>query len=127
MFVPYTPPTFSIAFSRNHSRSGFLIVVGIKRVKGHSMKQTVGDFIISRIHAGDVRRMFGSPGDGINGVFGGLNRASDNFEFVQARHEEMADFMAWAYAKFSGELGGAYSNIRARCHASRHWYLRCAS
>lgn len=106
MFVPYTPPTFSIAFSRNHSRSGFLIVVGIKRLKGHSMKQTVGDFIISRLHAEDVRRMFGYPGDGINGVFGALNRASDNIEFVQARHEEMAAFMASAYAKFSGELGG---------------------
>jgi pyruvate dehydrogenase (quinone) len=49
--------------------------------------------------------MFGYPGDGINGVFGALNRASDKIEFIQARHEEMAAFMASAYAKFSGELG----------------------
>jgi glyoxylate carboligase len=41
----------------------------------------------------------------ISGVFGALNRAPDKITFVQARHEEMAAFMASAYAKFSGELG----------------------
>ncbi|MGR9221258.1 thiamine pyrophosphate-requiring protein (plasmid) [Rhizobium leguminosarum] len=69
------------------------------------MKKTVGDFVVSRLHAWGVRRMFGYPGDGINGVFGALNRAGDKVEFIQARHEEMAAFMASAYAKFSGELG----------------------
>jgi pyruvate dehydrogenase (quinone) len=69
------------------------------------MTQTVGDFIVSRLHAWGVRRMFGYPGDGINGVFGALNRANDKIEFIQARHEEMAAFMASAYSKFSGELG----------------------
>lgn len=69
------------------------------------MAQTVGDFIVSRLHSWGVRRMFGYPGDGINGVFGALNRASDKIEFIQARHEEMAAFMASAYAKFSAELG----------------------
>jgi pyruvate dehydrogenase (quinone) len=69
------------------------------------MTQTVGDFVVSRFYAWGVRRMFGYPGDGINGVFGALNRADDKIEFIQARHEEMAAFMASAYAKFSGELG----------------------
>jgi pyruvate dehydrogenase (quinone) len=69
------------------------------------MAQTVGDFIVSRLHSWGVRRMFGYPGDGINGVFGALNRAEGKIEFIQARHEEMAAFMASAYAKFSGELG----------------------
>jgi len=69
------------------------------------MTQTVGDFVVSRLYAWGVRRMFGYPGDGINGVFGALNRAGDKIEFIQARHEEMAAFMASAYAKFSGELG----------------------
>ncbi len=69
------------------------------------MSRTVGDFIVARLHAWGVRRMFGYPGDGINGVFGALNRADEKIEFVQARHEEMAAFMASAYAKFSGELG----------------------
>jgi pyruvate dehydrogenase (quinone) len=69
------------------------------------MSTTVGDFLIDRLHAWGVRRMFGYPGDGINGVFGAMNRAHGKIEFIQARHEEMAAFMASAYAKFSGELG----------------------
>ena len=69
------------------------------------MAQTVGDFLVERLHAWGVRTIFGYPGDGINGVFGALNRAKGKIKFVQARHEEMAAFMASAYAKFTGELG----------------------
>jgi pyruvate dehydrogenase (quinone) len=69
------------------------------------MTKTVADFIVERLHAWGVRRIFGYPGDGINGVFGALNRADGKIEFVQARHEEMAAFMATAHAKFTGELG----------------------
>ena len=72
------------------------------------MSQTVSDFIVQRLHQWGVRHIFGYPGDGINGVFGAMNRAQGKegeIGFVQARHEEMAAFMASAYAKFSGELG----------------------
>src|ERR1700743_3331591 len=69
------------------------------------MAKTVGDFVVERLHAWGVRKLFGYPGDGINGVFGALNRADGKIEFIQARHEEMAAFMASAYAKFTGELG----------------------
>src|SRR3954463_2054945 len=69
------------------------------------MSKTVGDFVIQRLHAWGVRHIFGYPGDGINGVFGALNRAEGKIQFIQARHEEMAAFMASAYAKFSGNLG----------------------
>jgi pyruvate dehydrogenase (quinone) len=69
------------------------------------MSETVGDFLVERLHAWGVRLMFGYPGDGINGVFGALNRAQGKIRFIQARHEEMAAFMASAYAKFTGELG----------------------
>ncbi|MGY6124747.1 thiamine pyrophosphate-requiring protein [Paraburkholderia strydomiana] len=82
------------------------------------MSITVGDFIIERLQAWGVRRIFGYPGDGINGVFGALNRAQteakkhrkttgqpEPIEFIQVRHEEMAAFMASAHAKFTGELG----------------------
>ncbi|WP_035995944.1 thiamine pyrophosphate-requiring protein [Paraburkholderia caribensis] len=69
------------------------------------MSTTVGDFIVGRLHEWGVKRMYGYPGDGINGVFGALNRADGKIEFVQARHEEMAAFMASAHAKFTGELG----------------------
>ncbi len=69
------------------------------------MAKTVGDFFVERLHEWGVRRIFGYPGDGINGVFGALQRAKGKIEFVQVRHEEMAAFMASAYAKFTGELG----------------------
>ncbi|BAO92905.1 thiamine pyrophosphate-requiring protein [Caballeronia cordobensis] len=69
------------------------------------MSATVGDFLIDRLHAWGVRRIYGYPGDGINGVFGALNRAKGKIEFIQVRHEEMAAFMASAHAKFTGGLG----------------------
>ncbi|MFX1737933.1 thiamine pyrophosphate-requiring protein [Paraburkholderia sp. A1RI_3L] len=69
------------------------------------MAATVGDFIVDRLYHWGVRRIYGYPGDGINGVFGALNRAGGKIEFIQARHEEMAAFMACAHAKFTGELG----------------------
>src|SRR5487761_2678176 len=69
------------------------------------MAQTVSDYFIERLHSWGVRVMFGYPGDGINGIFGALQRAKGKIEFIQARHEEMAAFMASGYAKFSGELG----------------------
>ncbi len=69
------------------------------------MSRTVGDFIVSRLHEWGVRHVFGYPGDGINGVIEALNRAGDRPQFIQVRHEEMAAFMASAYAKFTGDLG----------------------
>ena len=69
------------------------------------MAQTVGDFFWQRLHQWGVRTVFGYPGDGINGLIGALARTNGQFEFVQVRHEEMAAFMASAYAKFTGEVG----------------------
>jgi len=69
------------------------------------MAKTVSDYFVERLHAWGVRVMFGYPGDGINGVFGALNRSGSKIRFIQARHEEMAAFIASAYAKFTGELG----------------------
>src|SRR5206468_13069933 len=58
-----------------------------------------------RLRAWGVDTVFGYPGDGINGLLGALNRAGDKPVLVQVRHEEMAAFMASAYAKFTGRLG----------------------
>lgn len=69
------------------------------------MQATVCDFLVARLYEWGVRRIFGYPGDGINGMFGALQRAGGKIEFVQVRHEEMAAFMASAHAKFTGELG----------------------
>ncbi|HET7636374.1 MAG TPA: thiamine pyrophosphate-binding protein, partial [Candidatus Limnocylindria bacterium] len=66
---------------------------------------TVSDFMIDRLNAWGVRRIYGYPGDGINGIMGALDRAADRMDFVQVRHEEMAAFMACAHAKYTGQVG----------------------
>ncbi len=66
---------------------------------------TTSDFIVERLITWGVHRIYGYPGDGINGVMGALNRHQANIRFIQTRHEEMAAFMACAHAKFTGEVG----------------------
>ncbi|OON63136.1 thiamine pyrophosphate-requiring protein [Massilia sp. KIM] len=65
---------------------------------------SVGDFMLERLAQWGVRRIYGYPGDGINGILGAFAR-QDAIEFVQTRHEEMAAFMACGHAKFTGEAG----------------------
>ena len=69
------------------------------------MADTVSDALVARLAAWGVRRIYGYPGDGINGVLGALDRAADKIEFIEPRHEEAAAFMACGHAKFSGEVG----------------------
>ncbi len=69
------------------------------------MAGTVSDFIIERLQEWGVHRIYGYPGDGINGLMAALRQAGDMPRFIQARHEELAAFMACAHAKFSGEVG----------------------
>lgn len=66
--------------------------------------QTVSDFVLDRLGQWGVQRVFGYPGDGINGLIGAFGR-NDTLEFVQTRHEEGAAFMACAHAKFTGQVG----------------------
>jgi pyruvate dehydrogenase (quinone) len=68
------------------------------------MSKTVSDFLLDRLAQWGVKRIYGYPGDGINGIMGALGR-NEEMEFIQARHEELAAFMACAHAKFSGEIG----------------------
>src|SRR5437764_2289740 len=68
------------------------------------MAQTVGDFLLQRLQQWGVKRIYGYPGDGINGIMGALGR-NEEMDVIQARHEELAAFMACAHAKFSGEIG----------------------
>jgi pyruvate dehydrogenase (quinone) len=69
------------------------------------MAQTVAEFAIDRLHEWGVKRIFGYPGDGINGFMSALRHREDKIQFVQTRHEEMAAFMACAHAKFTDEVG----------------------
>jgi pyruvate dehydrogenase (quinone) len=69
------------------------------------MSETVGEFVLRRLHENGIRRVYGYPGDGINGILGGFHEWGDRVEFTQVRHEEIASFAASAHAKFTGEVG----------------------
>lgn len=66
---------------------------------------TVGDYVIERLRAWGVHRIYGYPGDGINGLMGAISRTEGKVRFIQSRHEELSAFMACAHAKFTGEVG----------------------
>ena len=65
----------------------------------------VADFVLERLREWGVHRVYGYPGDGINGMLGAFDQAAGDPEFIQVRHEEMGAFMACAHAKFTGEVG----------------------
>src|SRR3954453_6856466 len=65
----------------------------------------VGQFILERLCEWGVKRIYGYPGDGINGILGAFHEVGDKVEFTQVRHEELASFAACAHAKFTGEVG----------------------
>jgi pyruvate dehydrogenase (quinone) len=68
------------------------------------MKPNVSQFTLERLREWGVDRIYGYPGDGINGLLGAFHKV-DRPEFIQVRHEEIASFAATAHAKFTGEVG----------------------
>jgi pyruvate dehydrogenase (quinone) len=68
-------------------------------------ERTVADVIVERLTTWGVDRVFGYSGDGINGFMGALRRTEGQVEFVQARHEESAAFMAVGHSKYTGGVG----------------------
>lgn len=62
------------------------------------------DVVLLRLRQWGVRRVYGYPGDGINGLLGAFRRLKEP-RWTQVAHEEMAAFMATAHAKFTGEVG----------------------
>jgi pyruvate dehydrogenase (quinone) len=93
------------------------------------MAMNVSDYLVERLASWGVRRIYGYPGDGINGSLGALGRAQDRVELVQVRHEEMAAFMACGHAKLTGEVGvclttsgpGAIHLLRAALRRRDRW------
>ncbi len=66
---------------------------------------TVSDAFVARLIEWGVRRIYGFPGDGVNGVLGALRRKKERIEFIQVAHEELAGMAATAQGKFGGDLG----------------------
>jgi pyruvate dehydrogenase (quinone) len=66
---------------------------------------TTAQFVLNRLTEWGIPRVYGYPGDGINGLLGAFHEVGDRLEFVQTRHEEIAAFAACAHAKLTGEVG----------------------
>ena len=88
------------------------------------MKENVSDFLVRRLSEWGIKRIFGFPGDGINGIMEALRVRQDKVSFVQVRHEESAAFMACGYAKYTGSNRRVPRYIRSRRHPPAQWPLR---
>ncbi|WP_285724490.1 ubiquinone-dependent pyruvate dehydrogenase [Psychromicrobium xiongbiense] len=64
---------------------------------------TVADTIVQTLAASGVKRVYGIPGDSLNGFTDAL-RVTPSIEWVHVRHEEAASFAAAAEAELTGEL-----------------------
>jgi len=67
--------------------------------------KTAADVLVETLIDWGVDRIFGIPGDGINGIIEALRLRQDEIRFIQVRHEEAAAFAACGHAKWTGRLG----------------------
>ncbi|MGJ6125466.1 ubiquinone-dependent pyruvate dehydrogenase [Mycolicibacterium sp. Y3] len=64
---------------------------------------TVADHVITTLRASGVQRVYGLPGDSLNGLTDAIRR-SEGFAWEHVRHEEAAGFAAAADAALTGRL-----------------------
>ena len=67
------------------------------------MATTVADFMVATLKASGVRRVYGIPGDSLNGFTDALRRDGE-IAWQHVRHEEAAAFAAAGEATLTGEL-----------------------
>jgi len=67
---------------------------------------TVAETIVAQLKANGIRRVYGVPGDSLNGITDALRR-DGSISWVQVRHEEAAAFAASAEAATTGRLAVA--------------------
>ena len=66
----------------------------------------VSDFLVQRLAEWGVERIYGYPGDGINGILGALgSERGDQSSSSRPATRRLAAFMACGHAKFTGEVG----------------------
>jgi pyruvate dehydrogenase (quinone) len=68
-----------------------------------TMAKRVADLLIDVLVKAGVQRIYGVPGDSLNGVTDSI-RTRDNIEWVGMRHEEAGAFAAGAEAHLTGKL-----------------------
>src|SRR5699024_2716801 len=66
---------------------------------------STSDLIVRRLREWGAKRVYGYSGDGNNALLGAIRRAEDGPEFIAARHEEGAAFMAVGDARYSCGVG----------------------
>jgi pyruvate dehydrogenase (quinone) len=66
-------------------------------------KKRVADLVTKVLTEAGVRRIYGVPGDSLNGITDSI-RESKDLEWIHVRHEETAAFAAGAEAHLSGSL-----------------------
>jgi pyruvate dehydrogenase (quinone) len=67
------------------------------------MNPTVADVMVATLKASGVRRIYGLPGDSLNGFTDAIRR-DDELSWQHVRHEEAAAFAAAGEAALTGEL-----------------------
>jgi pyruvate dehydrogenase (quinone) len=67
------------------------------------MAKTIADVMVTTLKASGVRRVYGIPGDTVNGFMDALRRDGE-ITWEHVRHEEAAGFAAAAEAAVTGQL-----------------------
>jgi pyruvate dehydrogenase (quinone) len=68
------------------------------------MAKKVADVIVESFIAAGVKRVYGVPGDSLNGITDSIRAHSKDIDWVHVRHEETAAFAAGAEAHLTGML-----------------------
>jgi pyruvate dehydrogenase (quinone) len=68
------------------------------------MATTIADYIVATLKASGVRRVYGIPGDSLNGFTDALRRDGD-IAWQHVRHEEAAAFAVAGEAAITGARG----------------------
>src|SRR5712671_5532335 len=71
--------------------------------KEHTMATTVADVMVATLKASGVQRVYGIPGDSLNGFTDALRR-DGSITWQHVRHEEAAAFAAAGDAALTGDL-----------------------
>jgi pyruvate dehydrogenase (quinone) len=79
------------------------------------MSFTISDLVVKTLEKAGVRRVYGLPGDSLNGLTDALRR-NGNLAWEHVRHEEAAAFAAAADAAITGELAVCAASCGPNLH-----------
>ncbi|MFE1586940.1 thiamine pyrophosphate-binding protein [Streptomyces sp. NPDC058737] len=74
----------------------------------------VADLVLQRLTERGVKRVYGCPGDGINGLLGAFGRADGGPDLIRARHGETAGKDAKAAVHDPERAGIAGKGVRRK-------------